>query len=726
MNLIELFLDQSKFYNYDQSFYYDNISTAFQEFNNKIYNYFTFIFNFWDSGDLGQKYLVKYLTDEDFYKKLIVNEENEMKKPDHVETTYSHKVLNEKFYAALVTVHYPDEFPRKDLVKAEFKTLLDEFLFWWVIIKTPDNLTNFFTRVLSDPDVRKRYLSSYLSKYCLIDNLGVIFNMTSQYSYSILSNQIVNLLFGDKNLIEKQDNVFDVLLIALYNHYNESNVLIADKLQSKEENKNRVIDLSHNLLQHSNSHLTLMVPVDHLNLILKHKSMSFKFASNMEYVKMLANFISHLQGMNFLEKPLEDVNYYIDFPYEKSMEIEKGQSSFVMWSLVNSYDGNEHLDITMNVIDQFKEKLFNWFQLISLSGDDGKRNLLNKNQVVFHLPLHRFYSTFMYKALYQSNKRKSLEDVLTKDESKLLNLLAHPLLLQSKIHEANADLWSFVHVCKPIIMLLLTDHSAQKSLNDCDLFLIQSVACHLQPDVFVRTVFEQFMTLQLAKDLLNSTIDEQTKELSEVQRTQMMYGALTTLAHLITREISLDLFDKRSIKNEVIQTLSREDCQFSAIETKIPQTWHWDWTSKDLEAIIDEVADCVQPDYTYSMVLKDSKYILKAKYWETDYDPLFYWFYRSEFEAPGAFERYTNYVKTKELASKTCTLWPPYRIPSPKDNADNPLRQRFRAANSKTLHSILFTLLYKRLNTDKFDPKTISLAIFLIDVALSWVSVTEY
>lgn len=113
---------------------------------------------------------------------------------------------------------------------------------------------------------------------------------------------------------------------------------------------------------------------------------------------------------------------------------------------------------------------------------------MNRNQVTFHLPLHRYLSILTYTALHEQNADlKSLFPIT--DEDFLLNLLIHPLRLQALRYELNTNsIWSYNSYELQIQSTMYSSHQGNLAyyMSDADLFLIQVLIATLLPNSLLK------------------------------------------------------------------------------------------------------------------------------------------------------------------------------------------------------------------------------------------------
>ena len=88
-----------------------------------------------------------------------------------------------------------------------------------------------------------------------------------------------------------------------------------------------------------------------------------------------------------------------------------------------------------------------------------------------------------------------------------------------------------------------------------------------------------------------------------------------------------------------------------------------------------------------------------------------------------SFERYNEFIKSKSLNKDLVdsNLWQPFRLPKiqNKNSIDHQfLLLRMRILETKTLHWLLFNLLYKHFYEKQLPEKTLTLIVFIIELAL--------
>ena len=144
--------------------------------------------------------------------------------------------------------------------------------------------------------------------------------------------------------------------------------------------------------------------------------------------------------MNLNEREIHTHIQYDQPAYFSSFSAELEICSSIFWSFIQHLDNESTLNVSLKYIKLIENFLFKWLETIGLKSTS-YTNIIrpNLNQLTFHLPLHRFYSTSLYNCLFKQNAK--LVNLLLFDDLHLLDLLAYPLQAQIGYYEVNANMW---------------------------------------------------------------------------------------------------------------------------------------------------------------------------------------------------------------------------------------------------------------------------------------------
>ncbi|GCC36078.1 hypothetical protein chiPu_0014569 [Chiloscyllium punctatum] len=211
------------------------------------------------------------------------------------------------------------------------------------------------------------------------------------------------------------------------------------------------------------------------------------------------------------------------------------------------------------------------------------------------------------------------------------------------------------------------------SMIDPDIFLLQICASRLDPDYFVSSVFERFKVV----DLLTMASQHQNAALDTEHERSMLEGALTFLVILLSLRIHLG--------------------------------------SYYFETMLSAVADFKAPVFEPGGSMQQGMYTPKADVWNQEFDPIMVILrtvYRRDVQS--AMDRYMGFLK--QTGKFTGTPWPPYRERAPLNPSYKGL---MRILHCKTLHIVLFTLLYKiSMDHQNMSEHVLCMVLYLIELGL--------
>ncbi|GIY97040.1 e3 ubiquitin-protein ligase ubr3 [Caerostris extrusa] len=102
--------------------------------------------------------------------------------------------------------------------------------------------------------------------------------------------------------------------------------------------------------------------------------------------------------------------------------------------------------------------------------------------------------------------------------------------------------------------------------------------------------------------------------------------------------------------------------------------------------------------------------------WEEEYDPIHVLLravHRREYQ--GSLDRYCQYLRQNNKLSTSRPPWPPFRIPSA---VFEQFQDPQRILHCKTMHGIIFTILYRAVNDPDIPEQILSFCIYLLDLAI--------
>ncbi|XP_035688806.1 E3 ubiquitin-protein ligase UBR3-like [Branchiostoma floridae] len=521
-----------------------------------------------------------------------------------------------------------------------------------------------------------------------------------------MSNRVVHIsvqLFSNEDLTRQMvetHQLLEIVLAALV-HMME-NIQIQSALHDPDHNFHMVVNCSSSTLK---DHRYWPLVSDLIN-ILSHRSTAAMFMSNSSLLSMWAEFVSLFTGMNLNVRELE---HHVEFEpntYYAAFSAELEACASPMWTLVGHCKQKNTDHLCRAVIDSCLTTLQDWFDAICFQETPPPL------QVSFHFPLHRHLAVFISQAV--RNGAINIDTILG-DPDFLVKLMAHPLQIQVALCEIHSGMWVRNGLqIKGQAMTYVQCHFCC-SMIDLDIFLLQLCTSRLDPDYCVRTVLErfsvdEFLSLAVVPSALPMNLDQ---ELS------MLQGALLLLCTLQSTRTHLGLNERDLLRQEMVSQLCMSDrthSQLMDLHPKMPERTTGSNQMKDFEAALKEVADFKAPNFEAGG-MQQGTYTPKASVWEHEFDPIFILVravHRRDFQT--AMDRYTTHMKQAGLMEGSESPWPPFRQLQKVLHTYQGIR---KILNSKTLHGLLFCILWKALTLSQSLPEPIIyLCIYLLDMAV--------
>ncbi|KAK0134878.1 E3 ubiquitin-protein ligase ubr3 [Merluccius polli] len=554
---------------------------------------------------------------------------------------------------------------------------LEELLFWTIKYEFPQKMVTFLLNMLPDQDYKITFTKTFVQHYAFIMKTL----MKSQES-DTMSNRIVHIsvqLFSNEELarhVTEECQLLDIMVTVLL--YMMESCLVKSELQDEENSRHVVVNCGEALLK-NNTYWPLVS--DFIN-ILSHQRMNLNKRELSEHVEF------------------ESQTYYAAF----AAELEACAQP--MWGLLTHCKVKETLEYTETVVRYCLEALQLWFDAIGFVDEPAP------NQVTFHLPLHRYYAMFLSKAV----KCQGLDlDSLLPDQEMLMKIMVHPLQIQASLSEIHSNMWVRNGLqIKGQAMTYVQSHFCN-SMIDPDIYLLQVCASRLDPDYFISSVFERFKVV----DLLTMASQHQNAVLDSEQERPMLEGALTFLVILTSLRIHLGMTDDEILRSEMVSQLCMNDRTHSSLLDLIPENPNPKSGavpgSCSFEEMLSAVADFKAPVFEPGGAMQQGMYTPKAEVWEKEFDPIMVVLrtvYRRDVQS--AMDRYATFLKQSGI--HTGNPWPPYKERSPLHPS---YRGLVRLLHCKTLHIVVFTLLYKIwMDHQNMSEHVLCMVLYLIELGL--------
>ncbi|XP_061579524.1 E3 ubiquitin-protein ligase ubr3 isoform X2 [Cololabis saira] len=581
------------------------------------------------------------------------------------------------------------------------KCFLEELLFWTIKYEFPQKMVTFLLNMLPDQDYKITFTKTFVQHYAFIMK-----TLMKSHESDTMSNRIVHIsvqLFSNEELarhMTEDCQLLDIMVTVLL--YMMESCLIKSELQDEENSRHVVVNCSEALLK-NNTYWPLVS--DFIN-ILSHQSVAKKFLEDHSLLMLWMSFVSFFQGMNLNKRELNEHVEFESQTYYAAFAAELEACAQPMWGLLTHCKVKETQEYTKTVVRYCLETLQIWFDAIGFIDEPAP------NQVTFHLPLHRYYAMFLSRAV----KCQGLDlDSLLPDQEMLMKIMVHPLQIQACLSEIHSNMWVRNGLqIKGQAMTYVQSHFCN-SMIDPDIYLLQVCASRLDPDYFISSVFERFKVV----DLLTMASQHQNAVLDSEQERPMLEGALTFLVILTSLRIHQGMTDDEILRAEMVSQLCMNDRTHSALLDLIPENPNPKSGivpgSCSFEDMLSAVADFKAPVFEPGGSMQQGMYTPKREVWEKEFDPIMVILrivYRRDVQS--AMDRYSAFLK--QYGIHTGNPWPPYKERSPLHSCYKGL---IRLLHCKTLHIVIFTLLYKIwMDHQNMSEHVLCLVLYLIELGL--------
>uniref|UniRef100_A0A9J8A8R7 E3 ubiquitin-protein ligase n=1 Tax=Cyprinus carpio carpio TaxID=630221 RepID=A0A9J8A8R7_CYPCA len=558
------------------------------------------------------------------------------------------------------------------------KCFLEELLFWTIKYEFPQKMVTFLLNMLPDQDYKITFTKTFVQHYAFIMK-----TLMKSHESDTMSNRIVHIsvqLFSNEELarhVTEECQLLDIMVTVLL--YMMESCLIKSELQDEENNHHVVVNCGEALLK-NNTYWPLVS--DFIN-ILSHQSVAKRFLEDQSLLRLWMSFVSFFQGMNLNKRELNEHVEFESQTYYAAFAAELEACAQPMWGLLTHCKVKETHEYTKTVVRYCLETLQMWFDTIGFVDEPAL------NQLTFHLPLHRYYAMFLSKGV----KCQGLDlDSLLPDQEMLMKIMVHPLQIQASLSEIHSNMWVRNGLqIKGQAMTYVQSHFCN-SMIDPDIYLLQVCASRLDPDYFISSVFERFKVV----DLLTMASQHQNAVLDSEQERPMLEGALTFLVILSSLRVHLGMSDDEILRAEMVSQLCMNDRTHSSLLDLIPENPNPKSGvvpgSCSFEEMLSAVADFKAPVFEPGGSMQQGMYTPKG-------------------DAPYS-ERHTAFLS----GVHTGNPWPPYK----ERTALHPCYKGLvRLLHCKTLHIVIFTLLYKIwMDHQNMSEHVLCMVLYLIELGL--------
>ncbi|CAL8073578.1 unnamed protein product [Orchesella dallaii] len=614
----------------------------------------------------------------------------------------SAKQTYEEALTSLQNPEPPEEY--KDIPSLQkvlvHRTFLEELVFWTAKGEFPQKIVCLLLNLLPDPDYKEAFTRAFVLHYSRISQL-----LVKSEDADTLSNRVVHVsvqLFSNEKLALKmaeQMGLLHVMVISL--QYMMSIISVPSPLHGKDKYYHRVVDCNSSVMK---DHCYWPLVSD-LNNILSHRPVALKFLEDDGLLHMWFNFLSMFQGMNVNSREMNQHIEYEPTTYYAAFSAELEASASPMWALVSHLRDASTAHLTKNLLRHCRAQLTEWLHSVT-----SEMTQNDSMQVSFHLPLHRYFSVFLYQAV--RNQGLSLAELLP-PPNELKAMVQHPLRVQTAFYEIVSGMWVRNGLqIKGQAMTYIQCHFCNCTV-DADLSLLQLGMMYLPRSEFINTVIDKFHvreSLSISSTVTNSYLEPDQEML-------MMENCLIFLATLSSIRTALGLSDGDLVTLEMVTLLCMGDKTHSQLMELMPERCGNSSQSRDFEMVLAKVADYKAPNFESSGNMLQGMYIPKSHIWETLYDPIYILLravHRRDFQT--SLDRFTEFAKQSGKYKGSGAPWPPFRVPG---SVSDPYIDPRQILLTKVVQGMLFVIFYKAVHSSQLSEQVVALAIYLLEMAVT-------
>ncbi|CAF0813761.1 unnamed protein product [Adineta ricciae] len=666
-----------------------------------------------NSGSALQTCITNSLTDRKLYDEFISD--------PSINRLYHIEFLNGE-YSNLPTTYFVETLMADSASDAlipfdtSLQTMLDEIMMWCVTTHLPEDLVRFLLSLLPDFSFKLSFTETFLRFYGVIAQLLV---EESHLDTSEIPSRLVHIsvqLFSSNiiaDYVMDKCHLIEVILSCIWRMFvpstdqdkqddddDDESILKTHPLAITNEDTPgaMVIDVEHQLIV-KNVYWPLLS--DFVN-ILSQEKVVLTILENKKYFNLWLRFLTLFQGMNVNERIIGHHIEYEPQAYMYAFTIELEISAAAMWCFINHLKADYPEEKFIAIIKQILMSINDWLESLNFQTDNA-----DHWKLTFHLPLHRYLAMFAYNAIHKFNIDPA-SFLPTDNPTMLMNLMFHPLRTIAGYFEVLSNIWLRNGQQVTIQAKTYAKSAFSASMHDADFFLLQLIACYLEPNLFIETVLKKFHSW-----LFDST---ERSSLDPNHQIAMLESALITLCALVGFQPNNAGRDNQQIRTEIIGILSVADRLYSEVEENVPDPSPLSANRKEIETILNEVSDFQTPSVELLGHLHQGKYVIKGVLFETDYDPL-HVIMRSTKRAhfQNSLERFTKYVKHENLFKSDYPIWPPFRMPKYSHAYTSKVQ---RILQSSVLHHFLFLCLNAYSKDKTVTENILYFTIYLLELSL--------
>ncbi|XP_071802919.1 E3 ubiquitin-protein ligase ubr3-like isoform X2 [Asterias amurensis] len=584
-------------------------------------------------------------------------------------------------------------------------SFVEELLFWAVIFEFPEKIVTLLLKMLPDNTYKELFTKSFVKFYGRIAMSLAISSHPDR-----LSSRVVHIsvqLFSNEDLAIQMTNDLQLIhiLIASLQCLLKRTLMDNPIGVARDGPRNcQVANCEHPVMK---NHCYWPVISDLTN-ILSHRSVVHKFFTDPALLKMWTNVLSMFMCMNLNERELHNHVEFEPNAYSTAFSAEIEACAAPMWQLYTHCKDETTAHYTQALLNACVETTMDWLQEANI------QESFDPFRVSFHIPLLRYYALLLSQALTKQGVQ------VTPAEDFLKRLIVFPLQIQAMVSEVFCEMWvrNGLQIKRQAMTYMQCHFCA--SMIDLDLFLLQVGAVYLDPDFLVTKVFSCFKVLET----LTFNQSHFNSQLYPGNEPAMLEGAFYLLATLLSTRTHMGASEEELLRQEMVALLCIQDRPHSQLADQIPEKTGLFNSNEHFESILAEVADYHDPmSETGSGGLQQGRYSPKPHIWETEFDPIHVMLrvmQKKDFQT--AMDRYSSHMKQTGRHSGSSGLWPPFK---PLKLPTTPFENLHQLLHCKTLHGVIFIILYKAVHGRSITDPVLYLCIALLDMMLQYPTVKK-
>eukprot|EP00116_Pleurobrachia_bachei_P000505 sb/3460767/ len=609
-----------------------------------------------------------------------------------------------------------------DIATLDSRTVMEKMIDLLIELKFSQFLVTLMLSMLQEAVYKQEFMKAFCMRYSKIANLLThrfegdedqrLCNRLVHASVQLFSNEQLTM-----NMVEN-NNLLSIVVSALSDLI--SRTLTKVDWDSEEDSVNSkslfVVNCDHEIIRH---HRYWPVVSDFHNL-LSHDKIARYFLGEAALIRRWMGILTHFTGMNKNKRQLIVHVAYENLTSQHAYSAEIETSSHIMTNLLCVCTSPAESDQIRLVLSECVRALRSWFRMIQvqivkpflvpLNGEEfTATGPIPRQEITFHLPLHRYLAGFISQAINYCGM--SLEEVLPSEDI-LWCVMEHVLRIQIGIGEILSGLW----VRNGYMLRSQEEFYLQgQYCNQCvdlDIFLLQVCVMGLDSDHFMTTLLQRYGLETWFK--FGELVSPKQPEDTEIQQ-GLVESMLNLLLQLVYQRMYMGLSEESMVHLELVTKLTMGDFTHSQLTDHLPEKPGMSELTELFDEVLSKVSDYKQPTND-SGSLTQGIYALKPDLWKSDFQPLHVMLrgsYKRGYQL--AMDKYKGWYQSR-IKKKVQGLWPPFRAPL---ELNTQFKTLYRLLRSKTLHAVLFTVLYKALNEkDSVNDNMVYLTFYLVDLAI--------